>query len=148
MIRAGVIFAAFLALLVLAPTSNSAKAQPSSTAVGMVKSVLGQPESRLDFLDAATTFDLAIDQRSDTLAARATVARLVDAARRMAGPKPSDAYKLAAVRKAIYGTGAWNYNRPFTYDLADPLGQKVKSKMLSIYVRTRKGNCVSMPICS
>jgi hypothetical protein len=64
----------------------------------------------------------------------------------MAGPKPSDRYKLAAVRKAIYAAGVWNYNRPFSYDLADPLGQKVKSKMLSTYVRTRKGNCVSMPV--
>lgn len=73
-------------------------------------------------------------------------ARLVDASRQMAGPKPTDAYKLAAVRQAIYVSGAWNYNRPFTYDLADPLGQKVRSKMLSTYVRTRKGNCVSMPV--
>jgi len=64
----------------------------------------------------------------------------------MAGPSPSDRYKLAAVRKAIYVSGAWNYNRPFTYDLADPLGQQVRSKMLSTYVRTRKGNCVSMPV--
>jgi regulator of sirC expression with transglutaminase-like and TPR domain len=114
--------------------------------VETVKAVLSQPESKLDFLAAATAFDRAIDKGSDTSAARATVARLVDAARQMAGPKPSDRYKLAAVRKAIYGAGAWNYNRPFTYDLADPYGQQVRSKMLSAYVRTRKGNCVSMPV--
>lgn len=125
---------------------SAVQAQTGSTSVAQVQAVLSQPDSRLDFLDAATTFDRAIDQRSDSSGVRATVARLVDAARQMAGPKPSDAYKLAAVRKAIYGTGAWNYNRPFTYDLADPYGQKVKSKMLSTYVRTRKGNCVSMPV--
>jgi regulator of sirC expression with transglutaminase-like and TPR domain len=94
----------------------------------------------------STAFDRAIDKGSDTSAARATVARLVDAARQMAGPNPNDRYKLAAVRKAIYGTGAWNYNRPFTYDLKDPLGRQVRSKMLSTYVQTRKGNCVSMPV--
>jgi regulator of sirC expression with transglutaminase-like and TPR domain len=64
----------------------------------------------------------------------------------MAGPNPTDAYKLAAVRKAIYATGAWNYDRPFTYDLADPFGQQVRSKMLSTYILTREGNCVSMPV--
>lgn len=112
----------------------------------LVSAVLNQPESRLDFLEAAVTFDRLIDESSNGSATRATVARLVDAARQMAGPKPSNAYKLAAVRKAIYGTGAWNYNRPFTYDLKDPLGQQVRSKMLSTYVRTRKGNCVSMPV--
>ena len=143
---ASVIFAAGLMLVSCGPTANSAKAQTIRTAAGMLKAVLSQPESRLDFLDAATAFDRAIDGRSDSSAARTTVSRLVDAARQMAGPNPSDAYKLAAVRKAIYGSGPWNYNRPFTYDLADPLGLQVRSKMFSTYVRTRKGNCVSMPV--
>lgn len=90
-------------------------------------------------------FDSLISKSSDVSATRAIVARLVDASHQMAGPNPNDAYKLAAVRQAIYVSGAWNFNRPFTYDLDDPLGQQVQSKMLSTYVRTRKGNCVSMP---
>lgn len=139
------IFAAAL-LASLASVPITAEAKTSSLEVQTVKAVLSQPESNLDFLAAATAFDRAIDKGSDTSAARATVARLVDAARQMAGPKPSDTYKLAAVRKAIYASGAWNYNRPFTYDLKDPFGQQVRSKMLSTYVRTRKGNCVSMPV--
>jgi regulator of sirC expression with transglutaminase-like and TPR domain len=133
-------------LLGLAPTVNSAQAKSTSTAAGVVHTVLSQPESRLDFLEAAMTFDRVIDKAGTTSSAPATVARLVDAALQMAGPEPTDAYKLAAVRKAIYGAGAWNYNRPFTYDLKDPFGQQVRSKMLSTYVRTRKGNCVSMPV--
>jgi regulator of sirC expression with transglutaminase-like and TPR domain len=64
----------------------------------------------------------------------------------MAGPHPTDAYKLAAVRQAIYAAGAWNYGRAFSYDLEDPLGRNLGSRLLSAYVRTRKGNCVSMPI--
>jgi len=110
-----------------------------------VGAVLSQPETKLDFLEAAVTFDRLVDKNSDVSATRALVARLVDAVRQMAGPKPSDAYKLAAVRQAIYVSGVWNHNRPFTYDLNDPFGQQVRSKMLSTYVRTRKGNCVSMP---
>jgi regulator of sirC expression with transglutaminase-like and TPR domain len=108
--------------------------------------MLNRSETNLNYLEAAIAFDLSIDRGSDTSTVRTTVARLVDAARQMAGPKPSDAYKLAAVRKAIYGSGPWNYNRPFTYDQADPLGLQARSKMLSTYVRTRKGNCVSMPV--
>ncbi len=112
----------------------------------VVRAFLSQREPRLDFLEAAVTFDRLIDRNSDGSATRILVARLEDAARQMAGPKPSDAYKLAAVRKVIHVSGLWNHNRPFTYDLADPLGEKVKSKMLSTYLRTRKGNCVSMPV--
>ncbi len=72
--------------------------------------------------------------------------RLVDAARQMAGPNPTDAYKLSAIRKAIYVAGAWNYNRAFEYDRADPFGKVLTNRLLSTYIRTRKGNCVSMPI--
>ena len=53
---------------------------------------------------------------------------------------------LDALLKTIYTPGAWNDNRPFSYDLDDPLGREPANKRLDIYLRTRKGNCVSMPI--
>lgn len=46
----------------------------------------------------------------------------------------------------IYEAGEWNGNRPFGYDHADPLGRNVRNKLLSTYMTTRRGNCVSMPI--
>ena len=42
--------------------------------------------------------------------------------------------------------GEWNSNRPFAYDLSDPLGHNIQNKLLSTYLETRLGNCVSMPI--
>ncbi len=87
------IFISFLA------TVPALRAEPMTAAV--VRTVLNQPEPRLDFLAAAVTFDRLIDNNSDGSATRALVARLEDAARQMAGPKPSEAYKLAAVRQAI-----------------------------------------------
>jgi regulator of sirC expression with transglutaminase-like and TPR domain len=133
-------------LLVLLIAATPAFASSYQTPSEAVKEILSGPHSGLDYLDAAVAFDRLIDRDSDPAASRATVVRLADAARQMAGPKPNDTYKLAALRQAIYVSGAWNYNRPFSYDLADPLGQQVRSKMLSTYVRTRKGNCVSMPV--
>ncbi|MEK7265601.1 MAG: transglutaminase family protein, partial [Pseudomonadota bacterium] len=53
--------------------------------------------------------------------------------------------KIAAVRKVIYEPGPWNRNRPFSYDRADPLGRDSRNKLISTYLQTRKGNCVSMP---
>lgn len=123
-----------------------APAHGSVSPAQAVGEILRRPDARLDYLEAAIAFDRMIDSRSDASATRALIARLVDASRQMAGPSPSDRYKLAAVRQAIYVSGAWNYNRPFNYDLADPLGTQVRSKMLATYVRTRKGNCVSMPV--
>jgi regulator of sirC expression with transglutaminase-like and TPR domain len=134
-----------LLLVVLVFLEVPSPAQVGRPPVETVNAVLNQSETDIDYIDAALTFDRLIDKTSDAVASRATVARLVDAARQMAGPKPTDAYKLAAVRKAIYGAGPWNHNRAFGYDLSDPLGGQPGSKLLSTYVRTRKGNCVSMP---
>lgn len=69
----------------------------------------------------------------------------VDAVRQMAGPNPTVPYKVAAIRRVIYERGPWNGNRPFGYDQADPFGLRVENKLLSTYMRTRLGNCVSMP---
>ncbi|MDO1528622.1 transglutaminase family protein [Fulvimonas sp. R45] len=46
----------------------------------------------------------------------------------------------------LYQAGPWNDNRPFTYDFNDPLGKNIQNKLLSTYLDTRKGNCVSMPL--
>lgn len=137
--------ALFITVLLLTFPRFAAIAQTGPAPVDTVRGVLSQSEKRLDYLEAATAFDRLIDKSSNSTATRATVARLVDASRQMAGPRPSDAYKLAAIRKAIYVAGPWNHNRAFGYDLSDPLGGKPGSKLLSTYVRTRKGNCVSMP---
>lgn len=42
--------------------------------------------------------------------------------------------------------GGWNDNRPFVYDMADPLGQKPVNRLLTHYLVTRKGNCITMPV--
>lgn len=135
--------AVLLATLLAFPTATIAQARTEIP--DTVREVLSWPESHLDYLEAATIFDRLIDNSSNSSATRAMVAHLVDAARQMAGPKPTDAYKLAAVRQAIYVAGAWNHNRAFGYDLSDPLGGQPGGRLLSTYVRTRKGNCVSMP---
>lgn len=70
---------------------------------------------------------------------------MVKAARKMAGPRASDGAKIDAVRKVLYEAGPWNGNRPFAYDHADPLGENINNKLLSVYLKTRLGNCVTMP---
>lgn len=128
----------------LAPVSALAKT--SQSVPSLIASILAGAESQLDYAKAALAVDALIDPAANLQASEAVIARLVDAARQMAGPNPTDAYKLAAIRKAIYDAGPWNYNRAFAYDQEDPLGQVLKNRLVSTYVQTRKGNCVSMPI--
>lgn len=110
---------------------------------GQISSILRRSTSA-NFLSAKLALDDLIAPCPASVPREVEV--FVDAVRQMAGPSPSDGYKLAAIRRTIYERGPWNGNRPFGYDHADPLGQIVQNKLLSTYFRTRLGNCVSMPI--
>lgn len=103
------------------------------------------PEGQVDIglwaLIIAHTFDPAIDveanlQQLDSMAQEI---------RRMLAGRTSDLDKLLAVKTYLYDPGPWNGGQTFDYDLDDPLGQKLENQLLSTYLRTRKGNCVSMP---
>lgn len=111
-----------------------------------VRVQLNVADARLDFLQAKLAFDAIIQPSIDNAAASRAVDRLTAAARERAGDGADDARKLAAVRTVIYQPGAWNDDRPFAYDMRDPLGRNIHNKLLATYISTRRGNCVSMPI--
>jgi regulator of sirC expression with transglutaminase-like and TPR domain len=119
---------------------------PAPSPADAVGSILAVPDDEIDYAAAAISIDNLLDPKSEPAITRAIINRLVGAARQMAGPNPTEAYKLAAIRKAIYVSGAWNYGRAFGYDQTDPLGKSSHNKLLSTYIRKRLGNCVSMPI--
>ncbi len=112
----------------------------------IIASILNASDSQLDYLRAKLAFDKLIDDAIGLESISASIGRMAAFAAEMAGSDADDARKLAAVRTLIYRAGPWNQNRPFAYDLADPYGQSLRSKLLSTYLSTRLGNCVSMPI--
>ena len=134
----------FIAIFLFASPilTSAAFAAPLSANPPLVSAILAAPT---DYLDAELSFNRLIDPTVDAAAARSTINKMVAAARQIAGPKASAGVKLDAVRKVIYDAGPWNDNRPFAYDLTDPLGQKPGNRRLSTYLKTRLGNCVSMP---
>lgn len=138
------VLAVFYSVTFVLPSMGAAIRQENQ--LGGLKDALRLPDRELDYLKASSLIDAVITEASTSRIDENLLDRLVDAARQMAGPSPTDAYKLAAIRKAIYDAGPWNYNRAFAYDLANPFGQNPSDRLLSTYIRTRKGNCVSMPI--
>ena len=137
----------FLALVLatFCLTAN-ARAQPASSPAVIVQSVLSAPDNQLDFARAKLVFDGIIDPSLNAETVLGEVERLAARARALAGPRATDLAQLSALRRVIYTSGPWNGSRPFSYDLADPLGQNIRNKLLSTYLATRRGNCVSMPI--
>ena len=125
---------------------TAANAQPSISPAAVVRDILSVPDDQLDYARAKLAFDRIVDPSINIDSTLAEIDRMARSATALAGPGASSARKLAALRTVIYQSGAWNGGRPFAYDHADPLGTNVRNKLIATYLRTRRGNCVSMPI--
>lgn len=64
---------------------------------------------------------------------------------KMLSGRTKDMDKFLATKMFLYESGKWNNYKPFSYDFEDPLGDSLENKLLSSYLKSRKGNCVSMP---
>lgn len=124
-------------LFALATSKTEARPSTAVTAIlGMRKADLAYDKLALDHL-----INPSIDQKS----VAKTLDRMAATVAAMAGPGASATRKAGMVRHFLYDPGPWNDNKPFRYDLADPYGTRIENKLLGTYLRTRLGNCVSMP---
>jgi regulator of sirC expression with transglutaminase-like and TPR domain len=130
---------------VLACSTSDTIARPITHPIEGVQAVLAVQNEQFDYGRTKLALDRIIDPSVDATAVEGQIQRLAAAARSLAGPKASDGAKIDAVRKVLYEPGPWNENRPFTYDHSDPLGENIRHKLLSVYLETRLGNCVTMP---
>jgi Transglutaminase-like superfamily len=99
-----------------------------------------------DLFDVKLAVDALVDPSADTASIRAQMDELVATLLPMAAGVRGDHNKLKVLRKFLYESGPWNGNKPFAYDMTDRFGKKLENKQIGTYLRTRLGNCVSMPI--
>ena len=104
------------------------------------------PDDQIDFTEAKLTVDKLIDPTTDVVAVRKAIAQWESAVRSNIPAGANARQQFDALVRTLYQPGPWNDERPFLYDLDDPLGRNAVNKRLSTYLKTRKGNCVSMPI--
>ena len=89
----------------------------------------------------AKEFDNSVDVQADLK----KLEKMAEEINKMLAGRSKDIDKFLAVKMFIYEAGEWNNFTPFTYDLNDPLGKNLENQLLSSYLDSRKGNCVSMP---
>lgn len=68
-----------------------------------------------------------------------------EAVRRGLPDENDDMAKLMITQIVLYQPGHWNEGLTYRYDLSDPMGDQGRNRLLSTYMDTRLGNCVSMP---
>ncbi len=112
----------------------------------ILREILSAPKTANDWTRVKVELDRIVDPTIHLASVEKEIDQLAIAARQMSGDKASEGAKIDVVRKVLYEAGPWNHNRPFTYDHADPLGLDLRNKLLSTYLTTRRGNCVTMPI--
>lgn len=108
--------------------------------------LINTPDDQIDFARAKLVVDRLIDPSTDVPGMLQQIDALTRAIAARFPAGASYRTKLDVLLSTLYQPGPWNQNRPFAYDLDDPFGRKRESKLLATYLRTRKGNCVSMPI--
>ncbi|HEY8587504.1 MAG TPA: transglutaminase family protein [Rhodanobacter sp.] len=119
---------------------------PNDPNVRVLRALLGQPENQIDFAKAKVTIDRMIDPTVDEQATLNLLDAWAHKVRARIPPGASHVVQLMILGSTIYEPGPWNDNKPFSYDLDDPFGKDIQNKLISTYLATRKGNCVSMPI--
>jgi regulator of sirC expression with transglutaminase-like and TPR domain len=115
-------------------------------AAAVVRRVLSAPDGQLDYLEAKLAFDSVVDPTVDHARVRAQIDTLAAAARLLTNGDVRPAVRLGAVRRVLYEGGPWNDGQPFGFDMTDPDGRRMQNKLLHNYLRTRLGQCVSMPV--
>ncbi len=113
------------------------------TELNRVKALLDVPEDKISFAYSKLVVDQMIDPSINIFK---EMRRLKDMIKPITALNlETSMQKKNALREYLYDAGAWNDFKPFRYDFNDPKGTKLKNKLLSTYMDTRKGNCISMP---
>lgn len=111
-----------------------------------IRQALAVPEDEIDYLALTLEFNKLVDADIDTEAVTAELNKMAEDVLALAGNSSDDMEKLKALREYIYDAGPWNSFNPFAYDQTDPLGRKISNKLIHNYLKSRRGNCISMPV--
>jgi regulator of sirC expression with transglutaminase-like and TPR domain len=109
-----------------------------------IRNLIEMEEAEIDFTYWSLVIAKTYDPNVDIQAYTERIDALVEAVRKGL-PDNSDEAKVMLTHTVLYQSGFWNQGQVHSYNLADPLGKDSRTRLLSYYLDTRKGNCVSMP---
>lgn len=111
----------------------------------IIEQLANPPDGRVDYAQVQTAIERAANPKFDAKAFNTTLDHWANLVRARVPKGASPTVVMTALGDVIYTPGPWNNNHPFSYDLDDPFGKVYENELVSTYLRTRKGNCVSMP---
>lgn len=113
--------------------------------LAIVRGILTQQESEIDLATAKLTIDRLMDPGIDVPSTLRQLDAMATSLKTAIPAGASSRLKLEALRQQLYTANAWNGHRRYHYDLDDSLDRNLRNKLLPAYLKTRAGNCISMP---
>lgn len=110
------------------------------------KYILSLPEDKIDVIDvliAELTIDKIIDPSINVEAYPKKIDEIIKGIKKVAENKD---VSCKDINTFLFEKGSWNNYQVYTYQTDDPLGKNIKTRLLSNYLDTKKGNCNSMPL--
>ncbi|MDR1452563.1 MAG: hypothetical protein LBJ25_01110 [Candidatus Margulisbacteria bacterium] len=111
-----------------------------------IEDTLMYPDNKIDLALVKLTIDKEIDNTIDIDYYMAELDKMADLVKKMLPKNPTSMERLDTLKKYLYEPGEWNDYKIYSYDLDNPEGTILANKLLPNYLKTRKGDCVSMPI--
>lgn len=129
-------------------TCASARAQPAApqyqTHYKVVQALLTQPDNRLDLADIKLAIDALIDPGTDVAALSAQLEAMAMEVRSLFPPGAPNLVRFKVLRDYLFRPPTGSGRKPFLYNFDDD--RNPRAKLMSVYLATRRGNCISMPL--
>ncbi len=117
---------------------------PDDPSVRILEQLANPSDGHVDYAKVEAAIEQMVNPSFDDAAFEAELNRWANIVRARVPEGAPPTQVMTALGEVIYTPGPWNDHHPFSYDLTDQSGLNVQTKLVSTYLRTRKGNCVSM----
>ena len=126
----------------------NARAQPAApdyhTHYKVVHALLTQPNNRLDLAAIKLAIDALIDPAPDVAALSAQLEAMATEVRSLFPPGAPNLVRFKVLRDYLFRPPPGSGRKPFLYNFDDD--RNPRAKLMSVYLATRRGNCISMPL--
>jgi regulator of sirC expression with transglutaminase-like and TPR domain len=110
----------------------------------IVRSLLEQPESQIDLANVKLSVDKMIDPAIDKAALLKQLDNMAEDIKATFPIGANSLTRFKVLRDYLYRPAPLSGKQPFVYNLEDD--RNPKAKLMSVYLATHRGNCVSMPL--
>lgn len=111
-----------------------------------VTDVVSVPDEEIDIVMARLIIEHGLYPTMDPNKVIHEIRRIGDAIKSRMPSGLSEVEQLFAMRHYLYEPGEWNEFKPWTYNQADPYGERPAGQFLSFFIWERKGSCMSMAL--